>query len=103
MLRAFDPARAGVSREVAMSLNPADPVNGQWTFADVPNGALTLLWVGYSFAAMPNVAQVEIRIRWTGGASPWYGVSTTDGGYVAASQRGRGPPARRNGDRHTRH
>jgi hypothetical protein len=89
MLRSFDPALAGVSREAAMPLNPADPVNGRWTFADVPSGASTLLSVEYTFAAMPNVARVEIRIRWTGGASPWYGVSVTDGaGYVAASQRG---------------
>lgn len=89
MLRAFDPALAGTSREAAMPLNLADPVNGLWTFAEVPNGASTLLSVEYSFAAMPNVARVEIRIRWTGGASPWYGVSVTAGdGYVAASQRG---------------
>jgi hypothetical protein len=89
MMRSFDPALAGTSREAAMSLNPADPVNGQWTLAEVPNGASTLLWVGYSFAAMPNVARVEIRIRWTGGASPWYGVSVTDGdGFIAASQPG---------------
>ncbi|MDX6240421.1 MAG: hypothetical protein QOG10_5241 [Kribbellaceae bacterium] len=89
MMRAFDPARAGTSREVAMSLNPADPVNGQRLFASVPWGGSTLLWVDYSFATMPNVARVELRIRWTGGASPWYGVSVTDGaGYVAASQPG---------------
>jgi hypothetical protein len=89
MMRSFDPARAGTSREVAMSLNPADPVNGQRRFAEVPRGDSSLLWVDYSFATMPNVARVELRIRWSGGASPWYGVSVTDGaGYVAASQPG---------------
>jgi hypothetical protein len=41
MLRAFHPSRPGTSREAAMPLNPADPVNGLWTFAEVPNGAST--------------------------------------------------------------
>ncbi|WP_020387510.1 hypothetical protein [Kribbella catacumbae] len=32
---------------------------------------------------------MEVRIRWTGGASPWYGVPVADRtGYVTASQPG---------------
>jgi hypothetical protein len=38
---------------------------------------------------MPSVVNLEVRIRWTGGASPWYGVPVAGGtGYVVASQAG---------------
>jgi hypothetical protein len=85
----FDPVLAGIPRKNAVPVNVADPVNGQWTFADVPDGKSTLLFADFTFTALPTVARVEIRIRWTGGASPWYGVLVTAGeGYVAASQPG---------------
>jgi hypothetical protein len=55
----------------------------------VPDGKSTLLFADFTFTALPTVARVEIRIRWTGGASPWYGVLVTAGeGYAAASQPG---------------
>ena len=85
----YDPALAGTSRERALPLNAAEPINGSWTFKDVPDGRSTLLFTDFTFVTMPDVARVEIRIRWTGGASPWYGVAVVNGsGYVAASQPG---------------
>ena len=85
----FDPVAAGISFEKSVPLNVADPINGRWTIREVPDGASTLLFAGYRFSALPVVAKVEARIRWTGGASPWYGVPVTTGtGYVTASQEG---------------
>jgi hypothetical protein len=85
----FDPVLAGTSREKALPLNAAEPINGSWTIRDLPDGRSTLLFTDFTFVTMPDVARVEIRIRWTGGASPWYGVAVVNGsGYVAASQPG---------------
>ncbi len=85
----FDPVAAGMPFEKSVPLNAVDPINGSWTIREVPDGASTLLFAGYRFSALPAVAKVEVRIRWTGGASPWYGVPvTTSTGYVTASQLG---------------
>ncbi|ADB30577.1 hypothetical protein Kfla_1476 [Kribbella flavida DSM 17836] len=89
LYQVFDPARAGIPFEQSVSLNAAEPINGQWTIAEVPHGRSTVLFADFSFVTMPDVARVEVRIRWTGGASPWYGVPVVaGGGYVAASQPG---------------
>jgi hypothetical protein len=88
LLYAFDPA-AGVSRESSLKLSKSKPVNGLWSFSEIPEGNSSRLFVSYTFAALPGTQQVEIRIRWTGGASPWYVVPAYWGsGYVTASQAG---------------
>jgi hypothetical protein len=90
LLQSFDPANAGgLSFVKSRNLDPATPLNGQWTFEEIHEGKLPLLFVDFSFSAWPTVDRVELRIRWTGGASPWYGVRAIDGsGYVEASQYG---------------
>ncbi|GAA1577861.1 hypothetical protein GCM10009789_34170 [Kribbella sancticallisti] len=89
LYQVFDPAVAGIPFEKSMVLNAAEPINGQWTISEIPDGRSTLLFAAFSFVTMPDVARVEVRIRWTGGASPWYGVPVAaGGGYVAASQPG---------------
>ncbi|WP_112238021.1 hypothetical protein [Kribbella monticola] len=65
----------------------AVPVKGQWTFTDLPDGNTTHLYTGFTFLTIPAITRLEIRIRWSGGASDWYGVQVVDGfGYVEASQ-----------------
>ena len=72
-----------------VGLNPADPVLGQWTIEQGIEAGSPLLFVDYSFVTLPSVVRMELRIRWTGGASQWYGVTFSDGaGYIAASQLG---------------
>ncbi|WP_433004911.1 hypothetical protein [Kribbella sp. CA-294648] len=85
----FDPALAGIPFEKSASINAADAVIGQWRYKELPDGAPTLLFASYRFSAMPSVVSLEVRIRWTGGASPWYGVPVAGGtGYAVASQAG---------------
>jgi hypothetical protein len=87
LLEAFDPAVAGISWVKSRPLNVADPVNGQWLLSQAPDGRS--LFAAFGFSAMPNVTRVELRIRWTGGASPWYGVVVAGGsGYASATQEG---------------
>jgi hypothetical protein len=89
LLQSFDPALAGIPWDRSRYLSKVEAVNGVWSFREIPDGGSSLLYVGYSFSALPSVTKVEIRIRWTGGASPWYAVPVDDGtGYVAASQLG---------------
>ncbi|WP_328325299.1 hypothetical protein OHA70_35490 [Kribbella sp. NBC_00382] len=88
LMQVFDPA-AGRSWEQSRNLSKTEPLNGQWTISQLPYGQSSLLFVSFSFAAMPDIVKVELRIRWTGGASPWYGVPVDDGfGYATASQAG---------------
>jgi hypothetical protein len=83
-MQGYDPATQG-SRESALNLNAADVLNGS---SSIGAGSKSL-WTDYSFVAMPKVATVQIRIRWTGGASPWYSTAVTDGvGYLTAVQPG---------------
>lgn len=85
----FDPAAAGIPFEKSVLLNAVDPILGVWRIAELPDGESTLLFASYRFNALPSVVRVEVRIRWTGGSSPWYGVPVTAStGYVAASQAG---------------
>ena len=90
LLQSFDPAKAGgLSFDKSRNLDPATPINGQWTFSEIHEGQQPLLFVDFSFSALPTVDRVELRIRWTGGASPWYGVRAVEGsGYAEASQYG---------------
>lgn len=89
LLQVFDPVFAGVSWERSRNLDPTEPVNGRWAIFEVPSGGSSLLFVSFTFSTLPNIARVEARIRWTGGASPWYGVPVADGaGYLTASQQG---------------
>jgi len=89
LLQAFDSAAAGVSWERSRNLYATDPISGHWAFFEVPAGRSSLLFVSFSFFTLPTIARVEVRIRWTGGASPWYGVPVEDRtGYVTASQLG---------------
>lgn len=84
----FDPATMK-NRQTTFNINAADVVNGGPTITEGKSDGKPQLWVDYSFIAMPVVARLEIRIRWTGGASPWYGVAVVDGvGYLTAVQQG---------------
>jgi hypothetical protein len=79
----------GLSFVKSRNLDAANPVNGQWTFTEVHDGKALLLFVDFAFSALPALARVELRIRYTDGASPWYGASSVEGsGYVQASQWG---------------
>ncbi|GAA0930568.1 hypothetical protein GCM10009554_13820 [Kribbella koreensis] len=87
LLYAFDPA--AVPLEKTLKLTSSKPVNGRWNFSEIPDGNSTRLFVTYTFAALPGVNEVQVRIRWTGGASPWYVVPAYFGrGYATASQLG---------------
>ncbi|MFI5706729.1 hypothetical protein [Kribbella sp. NPDC051620] len=87
LLYAFDPAAVPLERRLKLSQNK--PINGLWRFSEIPDGKSTLLFVSYTFAALPGTEEVQIRIRWTGGASPWYVVPAYFGrGYATASQLG---------------
>jgi hypothetical protein len=90
LLQSYDPAQAGgLSFAKSRNLDPTNPINGQWTFTEGHDGKTPLLFVDFAFSALPTVAKVELRIRYTGGASPWYGASSVEGsGYVQASQWG---------------
>jgi hypothetical protein len=85
-----DLVRASPTRESGTAvLNPADPVYGEWRLQQGTEAGRPLLFAEYSFLTLPTVVRMELRIRWTGGASPWYGVTFSDGaGYIAASQLG---------------
>ena len=71
-------------------LNAADPLTpGSGGFKQGTEAGSPLLLADYSFVTLPSVVRMELRIRSTGGASPWYGVTFSDGaGYIAASQLG---------------
>ncbi|MEV6415925.1 hypothetical protein [Kribbella sp. NPDC051718] len=87
LLYAFDPA--AVPLEKSLKLTNSKPISGRWSFSEIPDGNSTRLFVSYTFAALPTTNYVEIRIRWTGGASPWYVVPAYFGrGYATASQLG---------------
>jgi hypothetical protein len=64
------------------------PVNGQWMASSDPaSGGKSTFYTDLVFDALPSVARVEVRLRWSGGASPWYGVTVKGGaGFVEASQ-----------------
>jgi hypothetical protein len=81
---------ASPSRNAGLAgVNPADPVLGEWKVEHGTEAGSPLLSAEYSFVTMPSVVRMELRIRWSGGASPWYGVTFSDGaGYIAASQLG---------------
>jgi hypothetical protein len=71
------------------SADLTEPVNGQWTAADASGQGPSTFYTDLAFDALPTVARVELRIRWSGGASPWYGVTVKGGaGFVEASQPG---------------
>jgi hypothetical protein len=89
LLSSFDPAIAGVPWTKSLVLNAAEPVNGRWMFAPVGQGRSSALLVAFSFSTTPAVTRLEMRIRWSGGASPWYGVVVDGGeGYLQATQPG---------------
>ncbi|MEU4192258.1 hypothetical protein AB0E69_10185 [Kribbella sp. NPDC026611] len=61
------------------------PISGRWGIAQEDHAVR----VEYSFMAASNVAWLELRIRWTGGASSWYRTPVVDNaGYVVAVQPG---------------
>jgi hypothetical protein len=64
------------------------PVNGQWSVSNNPSGGgKSTFYTDFAFDALPQVARVELRLRWSGGATPWYGVTVKGGaGFVQASQ-----------------
>ncbi|TCC48598.1 hypothetical protein E0H75_18585 [Kribbella capetownensis] len=84
-----DLVRSRPSADSRGGLNVADPVLGDWRLQQGTEAGGPLLLAEYSFVTLPSVVRMELRIRWTAGASPWYGVTFSDGaGYIAASQLG---------------
>ncbi|GAA0626926.1 hypothetical protein HPO96_36255 [Kribbella sandramycini] len=62
-----------------------EPVRGTWAWSTVDGEARA----SYSFRTDPAVTRVELRIRGTEGASPWFWVNVEDSsGYVAAALPG---------------
>ncbi|MGW6281659.1 hypothetical protein [Kribbella sp. NPDC055071] len=78
LLKTSKPDRSDVT-----GLSRTSPIVGINLKGQVGNGVLE----EYAFVTIPEVARVELRVTWKGGASPWSSVTVPDrAGYVAALQ-----------------
>jgi hypothetical protein len=89
LMRSYPRGWGGLTRDAALSVDQVRPVNGQWTFSNLITPGGPILAVKYSFVTTPNIARLELRIRYPSGAGRWYGVPVLDGaGYISISQGG---------------
>ncbi|GAB3954318.1 hypothetical protein GCM10029976_096360 [Kribbella albertanoniae] len=74
----------GITSELDDGVSAQEPVAGAWSWGSEDQGPVTVANSDYIFRATDDVERVQLRIRGTEAASPWYSTRVSGNlGYIA--------------------